>query len=95
MKKYELMYIIRPDLESEQIKSLVANLSNIFTERGSEVLELKEIGLKELAYEIEHMKKGYYVWSLVNASNEAIAEFDRVIRITESVIRYIVVKDGE
>ncbi len=95
MKKYEIMYIIRPDFESEQIKNLVAGLSNIFTERGSEVLELKEIGLKELAYEIEHMKKGYYVWSLVNASNEAIAEFNRVIGITESVIRYIVVKDGE
>ncbi len=95
MKKYEIMYIIRPDFESEQIKTLVASLSNIFTERGSEVLELKEIGLKELAYEIEHMKKGYYVWSLVNATNEAVAEFNRVIRITESVIRYIVVKDGE
>jgi small subunit ribosomal protein S6 len=95
MKKYEIMYIIRPDLESEQIKNLVASLSNIFTERGSEVLELKEIGSKELAYEIEHMKKGYYVWSLVNATNEAVAEFNRVIRITESVIRYIVVKDGE
>ncbi|PKK87759.1 MAG: 30S ribosomal protein S6 [Tenericutes bacterium HGW-Tenericutes-8] len=95
MKKYEIMYIIRPNLESEETKSLVANLSNIFTERQSEVLELKEIGLKDLAYEIDHLKKGYYVWTLVNATNEAVEEFNRVVRITENVIRYIVVKDGE
>ena len=95
MKKYEIMYIIRPNLESEETKNLVASLSNIFTERQSEVLELKEIGLKDLAYEIDHLKKGYYVWTLVNATNEAVEEFNRVIRITENVIRYIVVKAGE
>ena len=75
MKKYEIMYIIRPNLESEETKNLVASLSNIFTERQSEVLELKEIGLKDLAYEIDHLKKGYYVWTLVNATNEAVEEF--------------------
>ena len=89
------MYIIRPNLESEETKSVIATLSNIFTERQSEVLELKEIGLKEMAYEIDHLRKGYYVWTLVNANNEAVEEFNRVVRITESVIRYIVVKDGE
>lgn len=95
MKKYEIMYIVRPNLESEETKNLIANLSNIFTERQSEVLELKEIGSKDLAYEINHLKKGYYVWMLVNATNEAIAEFNRVVRITENIIRDIVVKDGE
>ncbi len=95
MKKYEIMYIIRPNLESEETKNVIATLSNIFTERQSEVLELKEIGLKDLAYEINHIKKGYYVWKLVNATTEAIDEFNRVVGITESVIRHIVVKDGE
>ena len=62
---------------------------------NSEVLELKEIGLKDLAYEIDHHKKGYYVWLKVNASNEAVAEFNRVVRITETVMRFIVLKEGE
>jgi small subunit ribosomal protein S6 len=53
------------------------------------------MGLKDLAYEIDHHKKGYYVWLKVKANNEAIAEFNRVIRITEDVIRFIVVKEGE
>lgn len=95
MKKYEIMYIIRPTVESESIKEIVNNFSEIFANYSSEVLELKELGLKDLAYEIQHHKNGYYVWLLVNATNEAIAEFNRVVRITEDVIRYIVVKEGE
>lgn len=95
MKAYEIMYIIRPTVESEQIKEIVNHFNDIFVSFNSEVLELKEIGLKDLAYEIDHHKKGYYVWLKVNANNEAINEFNRVVRITESVMRFIVVKEGE
>jgi len=95
MKKYEIMYIIRPTVESENIKTIVNHFNEIFVNYTSEVLEIKELGLKELAYEIDHHKKGYYVWLLVNATPEAVAEFNRVVRITEEVIRFIVVKEGE
>jgi small subunit ribosomal protein S6 len=95
MKKYEIMYIIRPTIESENIKQIVNNFNEIFVNYASQVLELKELGLKDLAYEIEHHRKGYYVWLLVQATPEAIAEFNRVVRITEEVVRYIVVKEGE
>jgi small subunit ribosomal protein S6 len=95
MKKYEVMYIIRPTVESENIKKIVNHFNEIFVNYDSQVLELKELGLKELAYEIEHHKKGYYVWLLANATPEAVAEFNRVVRITEEVLRYIVVKEGE
>jgi small subunit ribosomal protein S6 len=92
MKKYEIMYIVRPTVESEDVKKIVAQFNDIFVNFNSKVLELKELGLKDLAYEIEHHKKGYYVWLLVEATPEAVAEFNRVVRIHEQVIRYIVVK---
>jgi small subunit ribosomal protein S6 len=95
MKKYEVMYIVRPNVEKEEVKNIINNFNDIFVKMNSEVLELKEIGLKDLAYEIDHHKKGYYVWLKVNASNEAIAEFNRVVRITETVMRFIVLKEGE
>jgi small subunit ribosomal protein S6 len=95
MKKYEIMYIVRPTVESEDVKKIVAQFNDIFVNFNSKVLELKELGLKDLAYEIEHHKKGYYVWLLVEATPEAVAEFNRVVRIHEQVIRYIVVKEGE
>lgn len=95
MKKYEVMYIIRPTVEEEDIKKLIAQINDIFVTRDSKILELKEIGLKDLAYEIEHHRKGYYVWLSVEANAEAVAEFNRVVRITEQLIRYIIVKEGE
>lgn len=95
MKKYEIMYIIRPTIESEVVKEIVNDINDIFVRYNGQVLELKELGLKDLAYEIDHLRKGYYVWLLVEASPEAIAEFNRVIRIKEEIIRFIVVKEGE
>ena len=95
MKKYEVMYILRSNLEQEAIKAEIANVNNIFTSNGSKVLECKEWGLRELAYEIEHNKKGYYVWCLVEATKEAWNEFNRLAGYSETIIRSIVVVDGE
>lgn len=93
--KYEVMYIVRPTVEGDALKQVVKSISDIFTNFGGKVLEVKEMGLKELAYEIECFKKGYYVWMSVEASNEAVNEYNRVVRITEDIIRDIIVKDEE
>lgn len=93
MKKYEIMYVIRPTVLEDERKALIEELSNIFTSRGAEVLKLSEWGTRELAYEIEKHKKGYYVVLDVLTSEEARAEFDRVVRIKEDVIRYLILKD--
>jgi len=95
MRNYEIMYIIKANLETGVTKEIVDNFNTILTQNSSTILEFKEIGLKDLAYEIQHAKKGYYVWLKVNANAETIAEFNRVVGITEDVIRYIVVKEGE
>lgn len=89
------MFILRSNLEQETIKGEIANVEKIFTSNDSKVLETKEWGLRELAYEIQKMRKGYYVWMLVEATPKAVEEFDRVIGYNENVIRHIVVKDGE
>ena len=91
MKKYEVMYIIRPNLEEASVKAVIETISKIFTDMKSTIAETKEIGLKDLAYEIAGFKKGYYVWQLVEANKEAVAEFSRIARINEDIIRDIVV----
>ncbi len=95
MKKYEVMYIVRPTLDEEQVKKTVSDINNVFTSHGANIVELKELGLKDLAYEIQKHRKGYYVWLLVEANNDAVSEFNRVVGITEDIIRFIVVKEGE
>ena len=91
MKKYEVMFIIRPNLDEQAREALVAEVSEVFTARASEVLTVKNMGLRELAYEIAHEKKGYYVLLNVNATPEAVKEFERVANIKEAIIRYIAV----
>lgn len=93
MTKYEIMYIIRPTVLEDDRKALVEELNTIFTSRNSEVTNVNEWGMRDLAYEIEKHKKGYYVVLDVNATEEARAEFDRVVRIKEDIIRYIILKD--
>lgn len=95
MKKYEVMYILRSNLDQEAIKGEVAKVNEVFTNNGAKVLEVKEWGLRELAYEIQKSRKGYYVWMLVEADPAAVAEFDRVAGYSETLIRHIVVVDGE
>ncbi len=93
MNKYEVMYIVRADLAIEAIKNVVAETNAIFTSNASKVLECKEWGIRELAYEINHARKGYYVWLSVEATPVAVAEFDRIVGYNENIVRHIVVVD--
>lgn len=91
MRKYEIMYIIRPTLDLETKKAMVVDLNNILIERGSEIVNVNEWGTRDLAYEINDFKKGYYVVVTVMATPEATAELDRVMKIKEDIIRHIII----
>ncbi len=93
MQKYEIMYIIRPNLEEEPRKALIEELSGIITSHDSKVVKVSEWGLRNLEYEIQDFTKGYYVVLDVEATEAARAEFDRIIRIKEDVIRYLIIRD--
>lgn len=93
MRKYEIMYIIRPTVLEDDRKALIAELNAIFEERDSAVMKVDEWGMKDLAYEIEKHNKGYYVVLEVNSTDEARAEFERVVRLKEDIIRHITIKD--
>ena len=82
----------RKEMEQVEIVRGGTELSDAFTSNNSTVLECKELGLKDLAYEINHMRKGYYVLLNVMATAEACNEFTRRANINENVMRHIVVK---
>ena len=93
MKTYTGMYIIRPTLTEDGFKAVVAEINDLFVAKGGKVLEVAEWGVKDLAYEINDFKKGYYVKFVVEANNEAVAEYDRICNIKEDIIRHILVKE--
>ena len=93
MKKYEIMFIVRPDLDEASAKQVAENMKNTIVNFGSNVTEVKEMGQRELAYEIKKYKNGYYFLFNVEANDaDAIKEFDRLALISEDIIRHIVIK---
>jgi small subunit ribosomal protein S6 len=93
MRKYEIMYIIRPNIEDEAKKALVERFNGILTDNGAEVTETKDWGKRRLAYEINDFRDGYYQILQVNAGPVAVDEFSRLAKISEDIIRHMVIKD--
>ena len=94
MNKYESVIIINPNLEAESIKALIEKISNLINNNGK-VDSVEEVGKKKLAYEIKKNKEGYYVIFKFEANPELITELERVYRITDEVIKFIVIKEEE
>ena len=93
MRKYEIMYIIRPNIEDEAKKALVERFNTILTDNGAELTEVKEWGKRRLAYEINDFRDGYYMLVQVQAEAAAVQEFDRLAKISEDIIRHMVIKE--
>jgi len=94
MNKYESVIIINPNLEAEAIKALIEKISNLINNNGT-VASVEEVGKKKLAYEIKKNKEGYYIIIKFEAKPELITELERVYRIADEVIKFIVVKEEE
>ena len=93
MTNYEIMYIVRPNLEEAQIKKVHENFVKVLTDNGANVTEAKELGQKQLAYEIKKHNTGYYFLINLEANDDkAIKEFDRLALISEDVIRHLIIK---
>lgn len=96
MKKYEIMYIVRPTLSEEEIAAVVKKFNDLLTNKGAKVVETQEMGQRELAYEIKKFRSGYYYLLTVEASNdEAINEFDRVALISNDIIRHLITSNED
>lgn len=92
MNKYEIMFIVRPDMEEAEIRKTAENMKKVLTDSNAKVLEEKAMGQRELAYEIKKFTTGYYFLFVVEAGSEAEKEFTRVARINESLLRHLIVR---
>ena len=94
MRKYEIMYILRADLDEATRKEVMDKLAKIITDNGGKVENTDEsMGLRDLAYEIKDQAKGYYVVLKVEMDNTTIYEFNRKVRHNPSVLRHLIVVD--
>lgn len=95
MKKYEIMYILKSNLDDAARKAEVEKLHGILTANGGKINNVNEWGLRDLAYPIKKEIKGYYVVIKVETDNVALKEFDRLTRFDNNVLRSLVLVDHE
>lgn len=94
MRDYETMFILRPDLEEEAVDAILTRFQGLITDRGgaAESITLNKWGKRRLAYEIQGHSEGIYVIMEFSAEADVARELERVFKITDEVIRYLLIK---
>ena len=93
-EKYELMYIINPNLSEEETAAVVEKFKALVEQNGT-LEEMEEMGKRKLAYEINYLSEGYYVLIKFTSGPEFPAELDRILGITDGVIRSLITRRPE
>ncbi len=93
MREYEMMYILRPELDEAAVAAAIAKMSELVTTNGGEVAKAEPWGpRRRLAYPIQSCREGQYVLMQFKLDPKALPEVERVVRITDDVIRYLVIR---
>ena len=96
MRIYENLFIVKPDATEEEIDSLIEQMSkNITATPGGTVDKVEKWGKRRLAYRVEKQREGYYVLLTFTADSQAVREFERRLRVQDSVIKFLTVRIDE
>jgi small subunit ribosomal protein S6 len=95
MSKYEVMYIVNANVDEDKRKQLIADMANIIISNGGKVTGTNEWGMRDFAYEIDDMTKGYYVVVDFESNADTEKELDRLMRINGSIVRHMIVNTDD
>lgn len=95
MNKYEIMFIVRTDIDEKTQKDTVAAFEKVLKDMKSKIINTKEMGQRKLAYPIKEQVRGAYYVLNVEASAAAVKEFDRKAKIDQNILRHIVIREEE
>lgn len=91
MNKYETIFIISPNLDEESTKALVEKFKSLL-ETSAQLEGVEEWGRRKLAYTIDDFNEGYYVLANFSANSDFPRELERIYKITDGIIKYMVIK---
>lgn len=89
---YELVFIVEPDADDEEVMRLTEALQKIVTSQEGVITKTEMMGRRQLAYEIKHKREGIYVLLEIEGSGHEIAELERRMRVNDRILRYITVR---
>lgn len=92
MRAYEVMYIINSELDEEQTTAVMDKFKGIIENNGGELVKLDKWGKRRLAYEIKRKRDGFYVLMHLNGTPEIAHELDRIFKITDDVLKHMILR---
>ncbi|GAB7078666.1 30S ribosomal protein S6 [Megalodesulfovibrio paquesii] len=95
MRKYENLLLFSPELGMDELSPIVENLKGVLEREGGTLTLIDDWGMKELAYPVRKFFRGHYVRLEFSAPSKAIAELERIIRITDGIMKFVTVKLDE
>lgn len=95
MALYENVFLVRPDVSTQQVEALAQQFTEILTAQGGKVAKTEQWGLRNLAYRIKKNRKAHYVLFNLDAPPAAVAEMERNMRLSEDVLRVLTVRVDE
>ena len=91
-RKYETIYIVKPDLAEEELKALTDKVQEVIAGQNGDLKRLEDWGVRKLAYVIRKFPRGRYVYLRYDGSETLVAELERRLRLDDRILRYLTVK---
>ncbi|OFW44188.1 MAG: 30S ribosomal protein S6 [Acidobacteria bacterium RIFCSPLOWO2_12_FULL_67_14b] len=94
-RTYELIYVLKPDAPETEVADMHKQVADIVERLGGAIDKTDTWGRRKLAYEIGHHKEGFYVLEVITGSGELMKEIDRRLKVTEGLLRHLIVRVDE
>ncbi|KAB2951829.1 30S ribosomal protein S6 [Heliorestis acidaminivorans] len=95
MRNYEAMILVRPNLEEEAFLAVVDKFTNLITQEGGEIVKVDKWGKRRLQYEINKIKEAFYVLVYFKGEPAVAQELERVMKISDDIVRFLVIRNEE
>lgn len=95
MRNYEIMFIVNPNTQEDEIDKINAQIESVVTAGGGEIQKIEKMGKRKLAYEVDKNREGYYVLFAIAGTGDIIRETERRLRVMDAVIKYLTVRMDE
>lgn len=95
MRSYEMVFIVRPDLEGDELDAVVNEVQELVSRNDGEITKVEPWGLRKLAYPINDQQEGRYLLMTFELEPSGVRNLERVLRLKESVLRHMVIRLDE
>jgi small subunit ribosomal protein S6 len=92
MRNYEIVFIVRPDVTEEDVDKLIAQMEGVVAGTGGKLEKVEKLGRRRLAYRVQRQREGIYVLFRLQGSGDTVKEFERRLKVSDTVIKYLTVR---